>query len=207
MGLGLGRGSVVPGRRPGLVADLAGLGSGLGSFPGGPPTLLPAHGHDSYELLSYYLCRTANSMGNGSTDVNPFVPQLIPLAFCNPLVLQLLLAQSAAHRQASRELEARGDVAARYYTDSLCMFRTVVGEFVAGQGQGKTLTLTVGSLILFLTEMVSSLICVYVYTCSQRMPGGPGRRLRNHLRPPDGLACAVDDAPRRRRLAAARRPV
>ncbi|KJZ75308.1 hypothetical protein HIM_05234 [Hirsutella minnesotensis 3608] len=144
-----------------------------------PMSLLPARGHDSYELLSYYLSRTANSMGNGSTEVNPFVAKLVPLgkyglhyirdsdkkevyypfvaklvplAFSNPLVLQLILAQSAAHRQASNELEVGNEVAQQYYTDSLCMFRNVVGDYVSGKDENP-LTLTVGSLILCLTEV------------------------------------------------------
>lgn len=117
-----------------------------------PMSMLPQHGHDSYELLSYYLSRTANSMGNGSTEVNPFIAKLIPLAFSDPLVLQLILAQSAVHRQASEERLPSDIVAQRYYTDSLRMFRDVVGEYVSGK-QSNTLVLTVGSLILCLTEV------------------------------------------------------
>ncbi|EEU46783.1 uncharacterized protein NECHADRAFT_103670 [Fusarium vanettenii 77-13-4] len=117
-----------------------------------PMSMLPQQGHHSYELLSYYLARTANSMGNGSTDVNPFIAKLIPLAFSKPLVLQLILAQSAAHRQASAEPLPTDEVAQRYYTDSLRMFRNVVDEYVSGNAEN-TLVLTVGSLIMCLTEV------------------------------------------------------
>ncbi|KAL9566903.1 hypothetical protein ACKAV7_008967 [Fusarium commune] len=117
-----------------------------------PMSMLPEQGHQSYELLSYYLSRTANSMGNGSTDVNPFIAKLIPLAFSKPLVLQLILAQSAAHRQASAERHPSDDIAQRYYTDSLRMFRNVVDEYVSGNAEN-TLVLTVGSLIMCLTEV------------------------------------------------------
>lgn len=119
-----------------------------------PMSLMPEHSHQSYELLSYYLSRTANSMGNGSTDVNPFIAKLIPLGFSNPLVLQLLLAQSAAHRQAADVVAPHpsNQVAQRYYTDSLRMFRNVVDEYVSGKDEN-TLVLTVGSLILCLTEV------------------------------------------------------
>lgn len=119
-----------------------------------PMSMLPEQGHHSYELLSYYLARTANSMGNGSTDVNPFISKLIPLAFSKPLVLQLILAQSAAHRQASAERHPSDEVAQRYYTDSLRMFRNVVDEYVSGNAEN-TLVLTVGSLIMCLTEVCS----------------------------------------------------
>ncbi|KAF5561408.1 C6 transcription factor [Fusarium napiforme] len=117
-----------------------------------PMSMLPEQGHQSYELLSYYLSRTANSMGNGSTDVNPFIAKLIPLAFSKPLVLQLILAQSAAHRQASAERHPSDEIAQRYYTDSLRMFRNVVDEYVSGNAEN-TLVLTVGSLIMCLTEV------------------------------------------------------
>lgn len=117
-----------------------------------PMSMLPEQGHHSYELLSYYLDRTANSMGNGSTDVNPFISKLIPLAFSKPLVLQLILAQSAAHRQASAERHPSDEIAQRYYTDSLRMFRNVVDEYVSGNAEN-TLVLTVGSLIMCLTEV------------------------------------------------------
>lgn len=120
-----------------------------------PISMLPQQGHNSYELLSYYLARTANSMGNGSTDVNPFIAKLIPLAFSKPLVLQLILAQSAAHRQASAERLPSDEIATQYYTDSLRMFRKLVNEYVFGNADN-TLVLTVGSLIMCLTEVRST---------------------------------------------------
>ncbi|KAJ4139872.1 hypothetical protein NW768_001219 [Fusarium equiseti] len=123
-----------------------------------PMSMLPEQGHHSYELLSYYLDRTANSMGNGSTDVNPFISKLIPLAFSKPLVLQLILAQSAAHRQASAERHPSDEIAQRYYTDSLRMFRNVVDEYVSGNAEN-TLVLTVGSLIMCLTEVRRPAAC------------------------------------------------
>lgn len=116
------------------------------------PSMLPSYGSDSLELLSHYLSRTANSMGNGSTDINPFIAQLVPIAFSNPLVLQLILAQSASHRQASGGEVVGNEVAQKYYTDSLRMFRNVVNEYMSGKEEN-TLVLTIGSLILSLTEI------------------------------------------------------
>jgi hypothetical protein len=128
-----------------------------------PMSMLPEQGHHSYELLSYYLARTANSMGNGSTDVNPFISKLIPLAFSKPLVLQLILAQSAAHRQASAERHPSDEIAQRYYTDSLRMFRNVVDEYVSGNAEN-TLVLTVGSLIMCLTEVCTLFVSSWLST-------------------------------------------
>lgn len=117
----------------------------------GSMTLLPSHGHGSYELLSHYLSRTANSMGNGSTVVNPFVAKLMPLALSTPLVLQLLLAQSAAHRRAAGG-QVSGEFASQCYTQSIAIFRSVVGDYVAGRDDDALMP-TVGSLVLCLTEV------------------------------------------------------
>jgi hypothetical protein len=113
---------------------------------------LPGFGRETFELLSFYLSRTANSMGNGSTDTNPFVATLIPIAFSSSLVLRLILAQSAIHRHVSQETQVSNEIAQRCYHESLRQFREVVGEYVAGKDDD-TLTLTVGSLILSLTEV------------------------------------------------------
>jgi hypothetical protein len=115
-------------------------------------SVLPHIDHDSSELLSFYLQKTANSMGNGSTDVNPFVVQLVPLAFQNNLVLRLILAQSAVHRQVSQDRQPSNELAERHYTDSLRLFRALVGVYLSGKHDG-ILPLAVGSLILSLTEV------------------------------------------------------
>ncbi|KAK7229979.1 hypothetical protein V2G26_002149 [Clonostachys chloroleuca] len=117
-------------------------------------SVLPHIDPDSSELLSFYLQKTANSMGNGSTDVNPFVVQLVPLAFQNNLVLRLILAQSAVHRQVSQDRQPSNELAERHYTDSLRLFRALVGVYLSGKHDG-ILPLAVGSLILSLTEVAS----------------------------------------------------
>ncbi|KFY50782.1 hypothetical protein V496_09169 [Pseudogymnoascus sp. VKM F-4515 (FW-2607)] len=117
-----------------------------------PLSLFPHHGKYSPDLLSFYLDRTANCMGNGSTDSNPFITKLIPLAFSHPLLLQLIMAQSAVHRQMSKDRHPSDEVAIRSYSDSLRYFRTVVDGYVSGREEN-ALILTVGSLILSLTEV------------------------------------------------------
>lgn len=125
-----------------------------------PLSLFPHHGKYSPDLLSFYLDRTANCMGNGSTDSNPFITKLIPLAFSHPLLLQLIMAQSAVHRQMSKDRYPSDEVAIRSYSDSLRYFRTVVDGYVSGREEN-TLILTVGSLILSLTEVS----CLNPSTC------------------------------------------
>ncbi|KFY26812.1 hypothetical protein V493_03864 [Pseudogymnoascus sp. VKM F-4281 (FW-2241)] len=117
-----------------------------------PLSLFPHHGKYSPDLLGFYLDRTANCMGNGSTDSNPFITKLIPLAFSHSLLLQLIMAQSAVHRQMSKDRHPSDEVARRSYSDSLRYFRTVVDGYVSGREEN-TLVLTVGSLILSLTEV------------------------------------------------------
>lgn len=114
--------------------------------------LIPLHSAQSSELLSYYLARTANSMGNGSTDSNPFIVQLIPMAFSNSFILQLILAQSAAHRGEALEDSSTRAVAQQYDTKSLRLFSDVVGAYVYGS-QVDALILSFGSLIMSLTEV------------------------------------------------------
>ncbi|CAH0056990.1 unnamed protein product [Clonostachys solani] len=115
-------------------------------------SLIPQYSHQSSELLGYYLTRTANSMGNASTDINPFVSKLIPLAFDNPLIMQLILAQSAAHRKEELQDDSAGAIAQQYYTKSLRLFSQEIDAHV-DESQGGTLVLSFGSLIMSLTEI------------------------------------------------------
>lgn len=120
--------------------------------------LLPHLEPNSYSLLAYYLSRTANSMGNGSTDANPFVVQLIPLAFSSKLLLHLLLTQSAEHRAIS-EKDVSKDTIQAYYGRSIRLFRKGLNSYLAGQ-QDDGLILTVGTLVMCLTEVRIFPCCV-----------------------------------------------
>lgn len=95
-------------------------------------------------------------MGNGSTDTNPFIAKLIPLAFNNSFIMQLILTQSAAHREEEQDCLAQA-VAQQYYTKSLQLFSKVVGAYVGGS-RVDILVLSFGSLIMSLTE-VRTLYC------------------------------------------------
>lgn len=90
-------------------------------------------------------------MGNGSTELNPFIIQLIPLAFSSDLILQLLLAQSAVHRVSSGNVQ-HTDVANTYYGKSLQLFRKSVSNYI-NKIHNDALTITMGSLIMCFTEV------------------------------------------------------
>ncbi|GKZ52969.1 hypothetical protein AnigIFM49718_003623 [Aspergillus niger] len=113
-------------------------------------SMFPGHGPDSYELLSHYLATTADCMANGSTPINPFLVQIVPLAFSSDLLLQLVLTQSAAHR-AFRCHKESDEVAQRHYTSALQLFRKGVTEFIDGK-ESNPLMLTVGALVMCFTE-------------------------------------------------------
>ncbi|KAL2837633.1 fungal-specific transcription factor domain-containing protein [Aspergillus pseudoustus] len=114
-------------------------------------SMLPGHDPESFQLLSHYLATTADCMANGSTPLNPFLVQIIPLAFGSSLLLQLVLTQSAAHR-AFRSRMGADAVAVSHYTKALRSFRNGVAEFVNGGQSSSTLVLTTGALIMCFTE-------------------------------------------------------
>ncbi|EMR70828.1 putative c6 transcription factor protein [Eutypa lata UCREL1] len=103
----------------------------------------------SYELLNYYLSRTALSMFNGSTESNPFVDQLVPLSFANKFILQLILSQSASHR-AIAENDTK-DLAQKDYIMSLRLFQNAINDYVDGREQSP-LWVAMGALIMCFTE-------------------------------------------------------
>ncbi|PYH47170.1 Zn(II)2Cys6 transcription factor [Aspergillus saccharolyticus JOP 1030-1] len=113
-------------------------------------SMMPDHGLDAYQLLSHYMATTADCMANGSTPINPFLVQIVPLAFSSDLLLQLVLTQSAAHR-AFRRLKDSDEVAQSHYTKALQLFRRGVTEFIEGK-ESNPLILTVGALVMCFTE-------------------------------------------------------
>ena len=73
-------------------------------------------------------------MGNGSTNSNPFITLVVPLAFSEPLLLQLILAQSAVHRHViDRNCGSGYRLARRVYAESLRAFRLVLNDYVDGK--------------------------------------------------------------------------
>ncbi|KAK7424430.1 hypothetical protein QQX98_000395 [Neonectria punicea] len=112
-------------------------------------SLLPAHDKRSLQLLGHYLFRTALSMGNGSTFVNPFISQLIPLTFANNLILDLILCQAAV--QCVVEDPSQVVVANRRYYNSIKQFRQAVDQFIRGKQQDP-LWLALGALTMCFTE-------------------------------------------------------
>ncbi|ETN45934.1 uncharacterized protein HMPREF1541_00116 [Cyphellophora europaea CBS 101466] len=115
-----------------------------------PLSMFPNSGPHSQDLLQHYLARTAISMGNGSTEVNPFIVQLIPLAFSKDLILQLLLTQSAVHR-ARLGSNSELTVANSYYAKSLRLFQTSLDNHIQHNGD-HALELATGALIMCFVE-------------------------------------------------------
>ncbi|PYI31042.1 hypothetical protein BP00DRAFT_457237 [Aspergillus indologenus CBS 114.80] len=113
-------------------------------------SMMPNHGLDAYQLLSHYMATTADCMANGSTPINPFLVQIVPLAFSSDLLLQLVLTQSAAHR-AFRRRNDSDEVAQSHYTTALQLFRKGVTAFIDGR-ESNPLILTVGALVMCFTE-------------------------------------------------------
>lgn len=94
-------------------------------------------------------------MGNGSTTANPFIVQLIPLSFANPVVLELMLSQSASHRAVLGGGDWAEAIAQTYYTKSIRRFRSAVTDYLAGT-EASPLWVTIGALIMCFTEVEPS---------------------------------------------------
>ncbi|KAJ5767712.1 hypothetical protein N7533_000295 [Penicillium manginii] len=113
-------------------------------------SMLPGYDPESYQLLSHYLSTTADCMANGSTPINPFLVQIVPLAFSSDLLLQLVITQSAAHR-AFRRRDETDAVAHSHYSKAIKLFRHGVTEFIEGK-EPNPLMLLVGALLMCFTE-------------------------------------------------------
>ncbi|KAK5807514.1 hypothetical protein VI817_001772 [Penicillium citrinum] len=98
----------------------------------------------------HYLSTTADCMANGSTPINPFLVQIVPLAFSSDLLLQLVITQSAAHR-AFRRRDETDAVAHSHYSKAIKLFRHGVTEFIEGK-ESNPLMLLVGALLMCFTE-------------------------------------------------------
>ncbi|KAI9040181.1 MFS general substrate transporter [Aspergillus affinis] len=135
-------------RRDSSASDLSTLA--VGGLVPRSLSMLPGYSQESFQLLSHYLATTAECMANGSTPVNPFLVQIVPLAFTSDLLLQLVLTQSAAHR-AFRSRNDSDEIAQSHYTKALQLFRKGVNEFINGK-ESNSLMLTVGALVMCFTE-------------------------------------------------------
>lgn len=130
------------------AADLM-LKAGTQSIPASP-TCIPELQTRSFQLLGHYVSCTALSMGNGSTNENPFITQIVPLMFANNLILRLILAQSAAHQAIASG--ASLDVSQRDYASAVRIFQSAIGEYVDGH-ERSPLWVTIGALIMCFTEV------------------------------------------------------
>lgn len=129
-----------------LVASMA-----VGNVVPRTMSMLPGYDPESYALLSHYLSNTADVMANGTTPINPFLVQIVPLAFTSDLLLQLVIAQSAAHR-AFRRRDDSDAVANSHYTKAIQLFRHGVNDFIEGK-ESNPLMLLIGALLMCFTEV------------------------------------------------------
>lgn len=129
-------------------------------------SLLPGYDAESYQLLNHYLSSTADCMANGSNPINPFLVQIVPLAFSSDLLLQLVLTQSAAHRAFRCHNDADA-VAHGQYTKALQRFRKGISDFI-GEAETTPLMLAVGALLMCFTEVSANLNIVESCLISRR---------------------------------------
>lgn len=115
-------------------------------------------------LLEYYLHRTAESMSNGFHSTNPFITQLVPAAFTNDLILQLILAQSAAHRAAQSEEGPGGRISKSLYAKSTHRFQQCMNDY-ATDPETDALPLALGTLVMCYTEVVPLSFSPYSGNC------------------------------------------
>ncbi|KAH7144498.1 fungal-specific transcription factor domain-containing protein [Dactylonectria estremocensis] len=117
------------------------------------PAILPEYEHRRASLLNYYLTNIAPSLGSGVADDNPFIDMLVPLGLSKPLILHLLLAQSAMVQQAFDKRHFDDGFAQLYYADSVQLFKDMLKRHLVEEN-GDLVTLTAASLIMCLTEVV-----------------------------------------------------
>ncbi|KAH7140696.1 fungal-specific transcription factor domain-containing protein [Dactylonectria macrodidyma] len=115
--------------------------------------ILPQYEHHRASLLSYYLTNIAPSLGSGTADVNPFIDMLVPLGLSKPLILHLLLAQSAMVQQAFNKRLFDDGFAQLYYADSLQLFKDMSKRHLVEENDDLVM-LTTASLVMCLTEVV-----------------------------------------------------
>lgn len=91
-------------------------------------------------------------MSNGLGPSNRFITQLLPLAFANDMILQLLLTQSAVQRDILAASAANKPASRSEYSRSLALFRTNLDEHIKGS-RVDPLPLVTAALILCFTEV------------------------------------------------------
>ncbi|KAL6698422.1 hypothetical protein J3F84DRAFT_346752 [Trichoderma pleuroticola] len=116
-----------------------------------PLSLLPACKPTTAETLRYYVLRPINRGTRLLADINPTNPKLVDLAYSNPLVLQLIIAERANHREVSSARLPTGEAAEAFHRSAIGAFALKIRGYLAGNEEDM-LPLTMGGLILSLTE-------------------------------------------------------
>ncbi|KAH6607355.1 hypothetical protein Trco_003668 [Trichoderma cornu-damae] len=112
-----------------------------------PLALLSSGEYCASEILNYYKNRSP-----GCSDIGPAKPRLFSLAFSNPLVMQLVIAHRANHREVSSAVLPTGESAERFYAAAISEFAPKIASYQAGNDEDM-LPLTLGSIVLSLVEV------------------------------------------------------
>ncbi|KAL7822803.1 hypothetical protein V8C26DRAFT_436933 [Trichoderma gracile] len=116
-----------------------------------PLSLLPQDDYTAAEMLTYYSKRPEDRQTKPVPELNPVNPKLIDLAYSNPLVLQLIIAQRVDHRPVSSAMLPTGERAESFYAAAIAEFGPMIDSYLAGNEQDM-LPLTLASLVISLTE-------------------------------------------------------
>ncbi|UKZ47526.1 hypothetical protein TrVGV298_001746 [Trichoderma virens] len=116
-----------------------------------PLAFLPACEPTTAETLKYYILRPINQGTSHLADINPPHPKVIGLAYSNPLVLQLIIAERVNHREVSSAMLPTGESAERFHRANIAAFESKIQSYLDGNEEDM-LPLTVGSIIISLTE-------------------------------------------------------
>ncbi|KAJ6031349.1 hypothetical protein N7540_002081 [Penicillium herquei] len=116
------------------------------------PSKFPDQHVDSFRIINYYLQNTAVDMANGATPDNPFLYQMIPLAFSSELMLSLIVAQGVVHGKEKGNMAFLSSHDSQY-VKSLHSLQRYIGEYIVAHRKTEHLIeLTAGTLSMCLIE-------------------------------------------------------
>ncbi|KAM0524768.1 hypothetical protein ACHAPE_000869 [Trichoderma viride] len=116
-----------------------------------PLALMASCDYTASDTLFYYEKRPANCGVADIPDINPVNPKLVRLGYANSLVLQLIIAQRANHREVSSAFLPTGESAERFSRDAIARFGPKIDRYLAG-GEDEMPSLFLASIVVALVE-------------------------------------------------------